>query len=84
MLLLAVELYDHLTAGGERHHDRIRMRLDVQLMRPELLVESLGEPVALFAEAGPDRLDLLLEQCSEPILQSVNVDPWCGGAPNFG
>jgi hypothetical protein len=58
------------------------MSLDVELRRPDLLVESIGEPTALVAEPGPDRLDLLLEQFSEPILQRVRVDSWCGGASN--
>jgi hypothetical protein len=59
------------------------MPLDVELMRADLAVESLGEPMALFAETGPDRLDLLLEDFSEPILQRVGVDLWCGRASNL-
>jgi hypothetical protein len=39
--------------------------------------------MALFAETGPDRLDLLLEDFSEPILQRVRVDLWCGSASNL-
>jgi hypothetical protein len=83
MLLLAVELYDRLTADGERHHDRIGMGLDVKLMRADLVVEPLGEPMASFTETGPDRLDLLLEDFSEPILQRVRIDSWRGGAPRL-
>jgi len=82
MLLLTVELYDRLTAARERHDDRIGMRLDVELTRADLVVESIGEPTALFAETGPDRLHLLLERFRAPFLQRVGVDRWCGGASN--
>jgi len=83
MLLLPVELYDRLAADGERHHDRIGMGFDVELMRADLVVEPLGEPMAPVTETGPDRLDLLLEDFSEPILQRVSIDSWRRGAPNF-
>ena len=78
MLLLAVELYDRLTADGERHHDRIGMGLDVELMRADLVVESVGELMALLAETGPDRLDLLFEDLGDPLPQRVDS---FGGAP---
>lgn len=78
MLVLRVELYDHFSAAGEPHHDRIGIRLDVELMRANLVVESLGELMALLAETGPDGLDLLFEDLGDPLPQ--RFDSCCGGA----
>jgi hypothetical protein len=78
MLVLQVELYDHLSAAGKPHNDRVGMRLDVELMRADLVVESVGELMALLAETGPDRLDLLFEDLGDPLPQRVDS---FGGAP---